>query len=176
MKNNKQKKNVLCPMDIINTDKNTTDINAMVADYASVKLGGKLNLVQNKPVKAKAMQHQTVCKSIEDFHKEHPEMPMYAIMSCGISAGAYKHSEFKKGYKQFNAEQCETILEMAKLYNEAMGVKGKPSDVTYRLVTKFYKTVSHDIKDFKARLATASQMDGKRGHFNDLCANLGMVV
>ena len=29
MKNNKQKKNVLCPMDIINTDINTTDINGM---------------------------------------------------------------------------------------------------------------------------------------------------
>lgn len=174
MKNNKQKKNVLCPMDIINTDKNTTDIKSMVADYASVKLGGKLNLVQNRPVKAKAMQHQTVCKSIEDFQATHPDMPLYAILSCGISAGAYKHTEFQKGYKNFNAEQCDTIYHMAKAYNKAMGIKGKPSDVTYRLVTRFYKRVSHNLKDFKARLATAQVMDGKRGHFSELCANLGM--
>ena len=169
-------KNVTCPMDIINTDRNTTDIKAMVADYASVKLGGKLNLAQFKPMKAKAVQHQTVCKSIEDFQASHPEMPLYAVLSCGISAGAYKHSEFHKGYKDFNAEQCETIYQMAKLYNDAMGIKGKPSDVTYRIATKFYKTVSHKIEDFKARLANASKMDGKRGHYKEQCANLGMTL
>ncbi len=167
-------KNIACPMDIINTDKNTTDIKAMVADYASVKLGGKLNLAQFKPVKAKAIQHQNVCKSIEDFHANHPEMPLYAVLSCGISAGAYKHSEFHKGYKEFNAEQCETVYQMANAYNKAMNIKGKPSDVVYRIATKFYKTVSHDIKEFEARLAIAKQMDGKRGHFNEQCANLGM--
>ena len=168
------KKSIVCPMDVINTDINTTDIKGMVADYASVKLGGKLNLAQFKPMKAKAVQHQTVCKSIEDFQVTHPDMPLYAIMSCGISAGAYKHSEFKKGYKDFNAEQCDTIYHMAKAYNKAMGINGKPSDVTYRIAAKFYKTVSHSLKDFKERLATASQMDGKRGHFNEQCANLGM--
>ena len=167
-------KNVTCPMDIINTDKNTTDIKAMVADYASVKLGGKLNLVQNKPIKARAMQHQQVCQSVEDFRKQYPEMPLYAVLSCGISAGAYKRKEFTDGYKNFDGKRCETILKMAKAYNEAMGIKGKPSDVTYRLCAKFYKTVSQDIDVFKQHLAMAQPMDGKRGHFKELCANIGI--
>lgn len=170
-----EKKSIFCPMDIINTDTNTTDIKAMVSDYANVKLGGKLNLAQFKPMKAKAIKHQNVCLSVEDFHKTHPEMPLYAIMSCGISAGAYKHSEFHKGYESFNAEQCEAVFQMAKLYNEHMGIKGKPSDVVYRLVTKFYKTISKDINVFKEHLAKSQPMDGKRGHYKELCHNLGMI-
>ena len=125
-------------------------------------------------MKAKAMQHQQVCQSVEDFRAKHPEMPLYAVLSCGIVQGAYKHEQFHKGYNNFNGERCETVLNMAKLYNEAMGIKGKPSDVTYRLMLKFYNTVSHDINVLRERLSTAQTMDGKRGHFHELCANLGM--
>lgn len=167
------KKKIVLPMDGINTDKETSNINTMVADYSKVTFGGKLNLVQFKPQKAKAITHQEVCQQLQAFQTAHPDMPMYAIMSCGISAGAYKRSEFANGYKSFDSKKCETILAMAKLYNEKMGIKGKPSDVTYRLMTKFYNTVSHDIKVLEERLATAEKMDGKRGHFKELCSNLG---
>ena len=170
----KKAKKVLCPMDVINTNKETSDINTMVADYSKVSLGGKLNLNQFKSVKAVAVQHQKVCQTIEEFHTTHPDMPMYAVLSCGISAGAYKRSEFINGYKNFDSEKCETIFEMAKAYNDAMGIKGKPSDVVYRLMLKFYNTQSHDLNVLKERLKTAQQMDGKRGHFKELCANLGM--
>ena len=170
-----QKKKVICPMDIINTDVNTTDIKGMVADYAKVKFG-KYHLPQFKSQKEKATLHQQACISVQDFQVAHPEMPLYAILSCGISAGAYKHENFKNGYKNFNADKCATILEMSKEYCKAMGMKGKPTDVVYRLCAKFYNTVSTDIEVFKQRLATATPMDGKRGHYKELCANIGMAV
>lgn len=153
---------------------NTTDINKMVADYANIKFGGTINLAQYKERKQKALTHQNVCIAVERFREEHPEMPLYAVLSVGIAQGAYKKSAFADGYKKFDKERCETVLKMAKAYNEKLGIKGKPSDVTYRLMLKFYNNVSTSVIELENRLENAQNLDGKRGHFKEMCAALGM--
>ena len=145
-----------------------------VIEVASNKLNGKYNLVQYKAQKAKAVAHKTACEQAVAFAKENPLMPFYAILNMGINANASKTTEFNKGYKMFDAEKAKTTYEMAKLYNEKMGIKGKPSDTTWNLVSKFYSKKSHNVTDFVTALENASIMDDERGHFKELCKNLGM--
>lgn len=145
-----------------------------VIEVASNKIDGKLNLVQYKKQKAIAVAHKNVCEQAVAFAKENPLMPFYAILAMGINANAFKTSEFEKGYKSFDAEKAKTTFEMAKLYNEKMGIKGRPSDTTWNLVSKFYSKKSHNLSDFALALENASPMDDERGHFKELCANLGM--
>lgn len=145
-----------------------------INEVANNKLNGKYNLVQYKAQKAKAVAHKSACEAAITFSKENPSMPFYAVLSMGISSGAFKVSEFNKGYKAFDADKAKTTKEMAELYNKKMGINGKPSDVTWRLVSKFYNKVSHNIEDFEKALNNAAIMDGARGHFSELCKNLGI--
>ena len=145
-----------------------------VIEVAENKLNGKLNLVQYKAQKAKAMVHKSVCEQAVAFAKENPLMPFYAVLAMGINANANKVTEFEKGYKSFDSEKAKTCYEMAKMYTEKMGIKGKPSDTTWNLVSKFYNKKSHKLTDFALALENAKQMDDARGHFAELCQNLGM--
>ena len=76
-----------------------------IVEAAESKIEGKYNLVQYKREKAKMMAHRTVCQSVIAFSKENVHIPMYVILSAGISAGAFKNAEFEKGYKRFNPEK-----------------------------------------------------------------------
>ena len=145
-----------------------------VIEVATNKLSGKYNLVQFKALKPKAMAHKNACEQEVAFAKENPLMPFYAVLAMGINANAFKTSEFNKGYKSFDAEKAKTCFEMAKLYNEKMGIKGRPSDITWNLVSKFYTKKSHKLTDFVTALNNAPQMDDARGHYQELCSNLGM--
>ena len=167
-----QKKKVVLPMDVIDVTPET-DVEAMVSSYAAAQ-PKKYNLSQFKPQKAVFDRQKEVCQSVLDFRTKHPEMPLYAVLSVGISAGAYKREVFSNGYKGFDSDRAEFVLEMGKWYNEYLGIKGKPSDVTYRLITRFYNRVYKDRNVFKLRVKTAQGLDGKRGHFKELCEILGM--
>ena len=167
-----QKKKVVLPMDVI-TVTPETDVEAMVRSYATAQ-PKKYNLSQFKPQKALFNLQKEVCQAVLDFRAKHPEMPIYAVLSVGISAGAYKRDVFANGYKEFNADRAEFVLDMGKWYNQYLGINGKPSDVTYRLITRFYNRVSKDRNVFKLRVKSAQGLDGKRGHFKQLCEALGM--
>jgi len=145
-----------------------------VIEVASNKLNGKLNLVQYKAQKAKAVAHKNACEQAVAFANEYPLMPFYAVLAMGINSNAFKTSEFEKGYKSFDAEKAKTCYEMAKLYTEKMGIKGRPSDITWNLVSKFYAKKSHKLSDFALALENAKPMDDARGHFKELCENLGI--
>lgn len=146
-----------------------------IKEMASSKLAGKYNLVQFKAEKEKAMTHKAVCQQVIAFAEENVHMPMYAILSAGISAGAFKNEEFEKGYKKFDANKAKAVYEMANAYNKAMGGKGMPSDVLYRVAMKYYKKVSTKVDDFKKSLESAEIMSTARGNFKELCKNVGIA-
>lgn len=146
-----------------------------IKDVANSKLSGKYNLVQFKAEKERMMIHKSVCEQVVAFSKENVHMPMYAILSAGISAGAFKNDEFEKGYRSFNAHKAKAVYEMANAYNKAMGGKGMPSDVLYRVAMKYYKKVSTNVEDFKKSLDSAKVMSTERGNFAELCKNVGIA-
>lgn len=146
-----------------------------IVDAANAIIGGKYNLVQYKKQKAKLMAHKMVCEQVINFSKENIHIPMYVILSAGISAGAFKNSEFEKGYKRFNADKVKAVFEMAKKYNLAMGNTNMPSDVLYRVAMKFYNKVSTNMEDFDNALAKAKQISTERGNFVELCENVGIL-
>lgn len=145
-----------------------------IVEAAESKIEGKYNLVQYKKEKAKMMAHRNVCQSVIAFSKENVHIPMYVILSAGISAGAFKNAEFEKGYKRFNAEKVKAVYEMAKAYNIAMGKDSMPSDVLYRVAMKYYKEVSNNVNDFMESLKKAKKMSTERGNFVELCENVGI--
>ena len=144
-----------------------------IEEVAKSKIGGKYNLVQFKEEKKRLMIHKSVCQAVLAFRDENVHMPMYAILSCGISAGAFKNEEFEKGYTHFDAEKAKTIFEMAKAYNAAMGGKGMPADVLYRVAARYYKKVSHNLADMEKKLSTAKKIVVDRKNFEELCMNVG---
>jgi predicted GH43/DUF377 family glycosyl hydrolase len=144
-----------------------------IEEVANTKIGGKYNLVQYKKEKEKMMIHKSVCQAVLAFRDKNVHMPMYAILSCGISAGAFKNEEFEKGYKHFDAEKAKTIFEMAKAYNVAMDGKGMPSDVLYRVAARYYKKVSHNLADLENTLSKAKKVKIDRKNFEELCKNVG---
>lgn len=146
-----------------------------IVDSANTKIAGKYNLTQFKKEKARLLAHKNVCQQVIDFSKENVHMPMYAILSAGISSNAFKNSEFEKGYKKFDAEKAKAVYEIANVYNKAMGNKCMPSDVLYRVAIKYYNNVSHNVEDFKNALKKAKQIKTQRGNFVELCKNVGIV-
>ena len=150
------------------------NIETKISEGANLILNGKYNLVQFKSEKERLLKHKAVCQQILDFKKENPSIPTYVVLSTGINAGAYKDSEFNKGYKKFDADKVLAVTKMAHTYNQEMGILGKPSDVTYRLALKFYNKKSHNVSDFENALSEAKGADGKRGHFAELCKNIGL--
>jgi len=145
-----------------------------VMEIAENNIPAKYNLVQYKKAKAKALAHKSVCEKAVQFAKENPLMPFYAILAMGINANANKTSEFEKGYETFDEKKAKTTFEMAKMYNEKMGIKGKPNDVVWRLVSKFYAKKSENVTDFAVALDNAKVMGDERENYAELCANLGM--
>jgi len=118
--------------------------------------------------------HKTACRDIADFAQLNPTIPFWAILASGVSSGAFKLDSYLRGYKGFDWDKAESIKDMANAYNTHMGLKGKPSDVVWRLAIKFYNEKSHSVDDFKAALQNGKLMDGDRGHFKELCENLGL--
>lgn len=91
-------------------------VQKMIAEVANNKLAGKYNLVQYKEggkrygEKVKAMAHKKACEDIVKFMNEHKDIPFYFVLSVGVSKGAYKESEFNRGYKAFDASRyCRYI-------------------------------------------------------------------
>lgn len=159
-------------------------INA-ITNVANNRLNGKYNLTQYREggsrynEKKAAMLHKTICEQVVKFAAEHPTIPLYFILSVGISKGAYKMSEFAKGYKRFNAEEVEMVEKMGRAYNEYNGLVGKKmSDVTIRLIMRYYEKVSHDFNTFLTDLNNSKvlgKLCGSRDvKYAELCKNLNI--
>lgn len=167
---------------VSNTKQNVVE--AAIRKTAKDKLSGIYNLQsyqegqKNYPKKQAAMLHKRVCEEITAFADAHPTIPMYIILSVGVSKGAYKQSEFAKGYKRFNAAKVEAIAEMVSLYSEYNGLNPKKaSDVAWRLIMRYYERVSTDVEAFKVSLAASEKLGReatKRGNYDKLCKNLGI--
>ena len=152
---------------------------------AENKLNGKYNLAQYGEGKSKhsekvaAMTHKKVCEEVMAFHHSHPSIPMYFIIAVGINMSAMKTTEYAKGYKKFNPNKVETVYEMGRLYYAHNALEGrKLSDVTIRLMTRYYDNVSNNVEDFKAALANSKVLGKACGErttdYNTLCENLGI--
>ena len=129
--------------------KKVSAIETAIRNTAKNKLAGKYNLAQYKEgakryqEKVNAMLHKAICEQIVDFKDKHPDIPFYFILSVGIAKGAYKMSEFNKGYKKFKPEEVEQVALYGQAYNAYNGIKSKKlSDVTIRLMMRYYEKVS----------------------------------
>lgn len=159
-------------------------IETAIRNTAKNKLAGKYNLAQYKEgakrhqEKVNAILHKAICEQIVDFKDKHPDIPFYFILSVGIAKGAYKMSEFNKGYKKFKPEEVEQVALYGQAYNAYNGIKSKKlSDVTIRLMMRYYEKVSTDMDTFTNDL-NKSQVLGKiavkRGDYGQLCKNLNI--
>ena len=162
-------------------------IESAIRNVANNKLSGKYNLAQYKEggsrfeEKKKAMLHKQICEEIVAFADSHKDIPFYFILSVGVSKGAYKMSEFEKGYKRFNAEEVESVHKMGMAYNAYNGLGNKKmSDVTIRLIMRYYEKVSHDYDKFLADLNNSKVLGKDCGSrdvkYEVLCKNLNIPV
>ena len=156
-----------------------------IQSVANNKLNGKYNLAQYAEGKSKhaekvaAMTHKAVCEQIVAFVESHPQIPVYFTLAVGVNMSAMKATEYAKGYKKFNAAKVEAVYEMGRLYYEYNGIANrKLSDVTIRLMTRYYDNVSSDVEDFKVSLAASKVLGKACGErttdYNALCKNLGI--
>ena len=154
----------------------TNSVENRIREVAEKPISGRLNLVQYKKEKAKALKHKDVCEQIVKFADGNPYMPIYAILACGVAANALKNSTFDKGYTKFNSAKASTCYKMARAYNEKMGIKGQPNDVVWRLVARYYEKVSSNMEDFEKALAKAEVIvdADARGNYETICANMGV--
>lgn len=163
------------------------NITKAINNVANNKLNSKYNLAQYKEggsryeEKVKAMLHKKVCEEIVAFAAEHTDIPMYFILSVGVSKGAYKMSEFAKGYKMFKADEVAMVAKMGRAYNDYNGQHGKKmSDVTIRLIMRYYEKVSHDFDRFLLDLNKSKvlgKMCGSREmEYKVLCKNLNIPI
>lgn len=158
----------------------------MIRNVANNKLSGKYNLAQYKEggsrhsEKVKAMLHKNVCEQIISFADTHKDIPLYFILSVGVSKGAYKESEFAKGYKKFDMTKVQMVHMMGMEYNKYNGLAGKKmSDVTIRLIMRYYEKKSSDFIQFIADLHSSKVLGkecGKRGNYEALCKNLNIPI
>ena len=160
-------------------------IETAIRSTAANKLNGKYNLAQYKEggsrhaEKVKAMTHKKVCEQIVEFADNHKDVPFYFLLSVGVSKGAYKMTEFEKGYKAFKADEVEMVARMGKAYNEYNGQGGKKmSDVTIRLIMRYYEKVSHDFDTFMTDLKKSKVLGKNCGSrevdYKVLCKNLNI--
>ena len=154
----------------------TNSVENRIREVAEKPINGRLNLVQYKKEKAKALNHKAVCEQIVKFADGNPYMPIYAILACGVAANAFKNSTFDKGYTKFNDVKASTCYKMARAYNEKMGIKGQPNDVVWRLVARYYEKVSSNMEDFEKALAKAEVIvdADARGNYETICTNMGV--
>ncbi len=149
-------------------------IEEKVREDAKRALDTKLNLVQYKREKNLANMHKIACMQVVEFADRHAEMPFYAVLSSAIGSGAWKTSEYEKGYVKADLVKAEQIYQMAKAYNEKNNIKGEPSDVVWRIVRRYYDKVSRSFEDYMKALKNSKPSDGKRGHYKEQCENLGI--
>ena len=158
-----------------------------IRKVANNKLAGKYNLAQYKEggsrfeEKKKAMLHKQICEEIVAFADSHKNIPFYFILSVGVSKGAYKMSEFEKGYKRFNAEEVEAVHKMGMAYNAYNGLANKKmSDVTIRLIMRYYEKKSNDMETFTNDLNKSKvlgKLCGSREmEYAELCKNLNIPI
>ena len=162
-------------------------IETAIRNTANNKLSGKYNLAQYKEggtryaEKQSAMLHKKICEEIVAFADNHKAIPFYFILSVGVSKGAYKMSEFEKGYKRFNAEEVEAVHKMGMAYNTYNGIGHKKmSDVTIRLIMRYYEKKSKEMETFTNDLNN-SQVLGKlcgsrEIDYTKLCKNLNIPI
>ena len=159
----------------------------MIQNVANNKVAGKYNLPQYKKEgtahydeRNKVLLHKRICEEVVAFMAAHPEIPLYFVLSVGISKGAYKASEFNKGYKSFNADKVLAVHAMGMAYNAYNGLQGKKmSDVTIRLVMRYYEKVSTSLEDFNETLNKSQVLGkacGERGNYEALCRNLSIPI
>ena len=162
-------------------------VETAIRNAANNKLASKYNLSQYKKEgtahydeRMKAMLHKRICEEVVAFADSHKSIPFYFILQVGISKGAYKMSEFGKGYKSFNAAKVEVIHTMGMAYNAYNGMENKKmSDVTIRLVMRYYEKVSTSLEDFNETLNKSNKLGkecGKRGNYEALCKNLNIPI
>lgn len=162
-------------------------IEMAIRNVANNKLAGKYNLAQYKEggsryeEKKTAMLHKQICEEVVAFADSHKDIPFYFILSVGISKGAYKMSEFAHGYKRFNAEEVEMVAKMGRAYNDYNEQYGKKmSDVTIRLIMRYYEKVSHNFEQFLLDLNNSKVLGKNCGsrsmEYADLCKNLNIPV
>lgn len=159
----------------------------LIRECANNRIASKYNLTQYKKEGSKlykererAILHKSVCEQIVAFVETHPQLGFCFVIACGVQKDAHKTSAFLKGYKRFDAEKVETVATMGMLYNEYNGLKGKKmSDVTWRLITRYYDQVSHNVEDFIKDLNNSKVLGrkcGERGNYNALCENLNIPI
>lgn len=162
-------------------------VETAIRNAASSKVAGKFNLPQYKKEgtahyeeRQKALLHKRICEEIVAFADSHKSIPFYFILQVGVSKGAFKMSEFEKGYKQFKAYKVEQVHMMGMEYNKYNGLEGKKmSDVTIRLVMRYYEKVSSDFVTFINDLNKSEKLGkqcGARGNYETLCKNLNIPV
>ena len=162
-------------------------VETAIRKAASSKVAGKFNLPQYKKEgtahyeeRQKALLHKRICEEIVAFADSHKDIPFYFILQVGVSKGAFKMSEFEKGYKQFKAYKVEQVHMMGMEYNKYNGLEGKKmSDVTIRLVMRYYERVSNDFVTFINDLNKSEKLGkqcGARGNYEALCKNLNIPV
>ena len=162
-------------------------VETAIRNAASSKVAGKFNLPQYKKEgtahyeeRQKALLHKRICEEIVAFADSHKDIPFYFILQVGVSKGAFKMSEFEKGYKQFKAYKVEQVHMMGMEYNKYNGLEGKKmSDVTIRLVMRYYERVSNDFVTFINDLNKSEKLGkqcGARGNYEALCKNLNIPV
>ena len=158
-----------------------------IRNVANNKLSGKYNLAQYKEggarheEKVKAMLHKKVCEEIVAFADTHKGIPFYFILSVGVSKGAYKMTEFAKGYKHFDANKVEMVAQMGDAYNAYNEQYGKKmTDVTIRLIMRYYEKVSKEFNQFLVDLNNSKVLGKNCGSrdvdYNVLCRNLNIPI
>lgn len=149
-------------------------LESMIHEGANKPINGKYNLMQYKNEKARMLAQKGVYQDIVDCQAMNPDVPMYAIITVGISTTACKVNVATGGYKKFNREKAEATIQMAREYAKR-GKKGnKPSDVVWRFVSRYYDKKSHSVKDFIKDIKNAPIYEGKRGEYKAMCASVGM--
>lgn len=160
-------------------------LETLIKTAAENPISKKFNLAQYQEggtrheEKKKALLHKNVCQQIMDFADKHKDIPLYFILSVGVSKGACKISEFEKGYKSFNAEEVFSVFKMGNEYNKYNGLeKRKMSDVTIRLIMRYYEKKSKEMDDFLTDLNNSKVLGKLCGSremkYTDLCKNLNI--
>lgn len=150
-------------------------VESRIIEVANNPINSKLNLVQYKKDKAKALKHKEICEAVVAFKSQNKYMPMYAILSVGICSSAVKNKVFEEGYRHFDKEKCQKVYDMSLAFNAAIGKADEaPNDVAYRVAEKYYKKVSESVEDFKTALKEAGELNDSREAFHYTCKALGI--
>lgn len=88
--------------------------------------------------------------------------------------------EFERGYKSFNADKVKQVHTMGMEYNKYNGLEDKKmSDVTIRLIMRYFEKVSTDFETFINDLNKSQKLGkkcGARGNYEFLCKNLNIPI